>query len=91
MCMFVEGYNNTILKDRIKHISSIIVLTMSSSLQTTVPEVYLVSTISEWLVATSVLTFALTFMWDFRALVMETPRVNVNFELIEVCVFSVLI
>lgn len=50
---------------------------------TTVPEVYLVSTISEWLVATSVLTFALTFMWDFRALVMETPRVNVNFELIE--------
>ncbi|XP_062576376.1 DNA damage-regulated autophagy modulator protein 2-like isoform X3 [Saccostrea cucullata] len=46
--------------------------------------VYLASTISEWLVATSVLTFALTFMWDFRALVMETPRVNVNFNMIEV-------
>ncbi|XP_055997242.1 DNA damage-regulated autophagy modulator protein 2-like [Ostrea edulis] len=45
--------------------------------------VYLASTISEWLVATSVLTFALTFIWDFRALVMETPRVNVNFNMIE--------
>lgn len=31
MCMFVEGYSNTILKDRIKHISSIIVHTMLSS------------------------------------------------------------
>lgn len=50
---------------------------------TTLRGVYLVSTISEWLVATAVLTFALTFMWDFRALVMETPRVNVNFQLIE--------
>nr|XP_022291897.1 transmembrane protein 150B-A-like isoform X1 [Crassostrea virginica] len=49
----------------------------------TVRGVYLTSTISEWLVATSVLTFALTFTWDFRALVMETPRVNVNFDMIE--------
>lgn len=31
MCMFVEGYSNTILKDRIKHISSIIEHTMLSS------------------------------------------------------------
>lgn len=54
------------------------------SLQTSLRGVYLASTISEWLVATSVLTFALTFIWDFRALVMETPRVNVNFNMIEV-------
>lgn len=85
--MFVKGYSNTILKGRVIQLYT----HCHPLLQTTVPEVYLVSTISEWLVATSVLTFALTFMWDFRALVMETPRVNVNFELIEVCVFSVLI
>uniref|UniRef100_K1RZF9 DNA damage-regulated autophagy modulator protein 2 n=1 Tax=Magallana gigas TaxID=29159 RepID=K1RZF9_MAGGI len=56
------------------HFVAVAQLVNSIALTTTVPEVYLVSTISEWLVATSVLTFALTFMWDFRALVMETPR-----------------
>ncbi|KAK3103046.1 hypothetical protein FSP39_016024 [Pinctada imbricata] len=46
---------------------------------------YLTSTITEWLVATSVLTFTLTFTKDFRAIELESPRVKVNFDKIEVC------
>lgn len=50
-------------------------------------EVYLVFMILEWLVVIFVLMFVFMFMWDFWVFVMEILCVNVNFELIEVCVF----
>ncbi|XP_071181883.1 DNA damage-regulated autophagy modulator protein 2-like isoform X2 [Mytilus edulis] len=37
--------------------------------------VYLLSTISEWFLASAILTFALTYTWDFRYVEMESPKI----------------
>lgn len=40
---------------------------------------YLLSTISEWLLASAILTFALTYTWDFRYVEMESPKILLKF------------
>lgn len=45
--------------------------------------VYLTSTISEWLVAGSILAYTLSFTWDFRSIVLESPKVKLNFQQLE--------
>lgn len=37
--------------------------------------VYLLSTVSEWLLASAILTFALTYTWDFRYVELESPKI----------------
>lgn len=49
----------------------------------TLRTVYLTSTVSEWLVAASIMTFTLSFTWDFRSIVLEAPQVTLNFQQLE--------
>ncbi|KAJ8299174.1 hypothetical protein KUTeg_023234 [Tegillarca granosa] len=42
--------------------------------------VYLTSTISEWLLAISVLTYTLTYTWDFKSMILESPKVTLDFD-----------
>ena len=44
-------------------------------LQSEYKGVYLISTISEWLVASAILTFGMTYTWDFRYVEMESPKI----------------
>ena len=46
--------------------------------QTTLRSVYLVSTISEWLTAASIVTFVLTFYRDFSRIELKTPTVKIK-------------
>lgn len=39
---------------------------------------YLLSTITEWLLAAAILTFALTYSWDFRFVEMESPKIKLS-------------
>lgn len=54
-----------------------------SYLQDSLRGVYLTSTISEWLLAISVLTYTLTYTWDFKSMILESPKVTLDFDRLE--------
>ena len=60
----------------------------SSCFQGALRGVYLTSTITEWLLALSVLTFTLTFAPNFKNMRVDDPRIYLE-EKFEVCVFYI--